>query len=197
MESASEGKLRLVKSTVKERLEVAMEQQVETYALKPSTLGLEDVARGHRVKYLTTVYNVSGDDSSGIAVMLYPDGEFVAVNPPKTEASFWEFDETLAYERYVDESGKERVRGNSWTTAPVVWDGSVGGSINPNALTGEEGDTDRKPISRREFDASLGGDWLSTGELWKALERGTSMQGGPQAGKVHLNHITEWGSRAA
>lgn len=147
----------------------------EEYPVR-EVLGIMDLgtSRG-RVAYPTTVYQTSGDDTSGIAGIIYPSGEFVAVEPPRKTQRFWEFDETLTYEKVegeLNEAGLPRVRGNSWTSGEVVWDGSVGGSIDTLA---EDGDGNG-PVNVRVYDATIMGDWPENkGELWKAIGRGTAM----------------------
>jgi hypothetical protein len=185
LKKASEGK-----RTVREELEIALAEQIETYAQKREVLGVEDVEKGVRVAYPTTIYNLSGDDTSGIAGLLYPSGEFAQATEPPTTQRYWEHEETLRYvqvEGELNEAGLPRVVGDSWREGEVVWSGDVAGSIEPNA----EEVYENQPVHKRTFDASLGSDWMTTGELWKALERGTGMQNGPQPGKIHGVAITE------
>lgn len=175
--------------------------QVEEYALRTDVLGMEDIHAGVRVAYPTTIYNLKGDDTSGVAGLLYPTGEFLPTVPPRKTADYWEFDETLKYEQVpgeLNEAGTgPRVIGNSWTSGEVLWDGSVVGALNLDALDGEETDLHRTPVKRRERCDNLTGEWDTTGELYRALARGTVMENGPRAGKVHLNHIQTNSSWAA
>jgi hypothetical protein len=122
-----------VKLTAAELLELNLEDQIEnSYAFRPAAVGLEDVEAGYRPLYPVTVYQVSGDDTSGIAGMLMPDGSFLEIHGQRREAAFWEFDETLFYERVRNlhksdiNPDETRVAGNSWTTGAVLWDGSSG-----------------------------------------------------------------------
>lgn len=124
--------------------------------------GLADIAEGFRPLYPMTVYVISGDDASGIAGMVYPSGGFLPTPAPTRTAAYW---------------GDDFVR----RTVPVKWQGSVAGSIN---LLAEDGDGE--PARKRDWDASLhDGPWVTTGELWRAMERGTGMRGGQQAGRIH------------
>lgn len=145
-------------------------------------LGLADVAAGHRPLFTTTVYNISGDDTSGIAGLLYADGTFVPSPAPRTRARYWVHEETLAYVK----TPEGRVVGDSWVLGEVLWDGSVVGSIAPASAEGlEEEDGSRPMVHVREWDGSLGTEWITTGELWRALERGTAMSAGRQTGRIH------------
>jgi hypothetical protein len=155
------------------------------YIARP-VIGLADVAAGYKPLFTTTVYQISGDDTSGIAGLLYADGTFVPSPAPRQKARYWVHEETL---RYVKDPETGRVSGDSWVEGEVLWDGSVVGSINPASAEGlEEEDGSRPAVHVREFDGSLGTEWITTGELWKALERGTGMHTGPQAGRVHEIH---------
>jgi len=135
------------------------------------------VASGYLPPYPVTVYTVDGDDTSGIAGMLFPSGEFIPVPGPRRH-DVWAWDEHL---------------GRRVNLGRAVWTGSVAGSINPN---GRDGDKEG-PINRREWDASLGGDWVTTGELWRAMERGTGMRRGQTVGRVHTVVAEDDGWRAA
>ena len=195
MHNASEGKPR--KDSLLECLS-ELDHQVEQYSIKRDVPGLIDVMSGLKVLYPTTIYQTSGDDTSGVAGMLMADGEFVAAALPKSSAEYWEFDETLAYNPVLDEEGNQihytddynerftKVAADSWTEGEVVWDGSVTNSVNPFAIDGDE----KGPVNRREWDVALTGEWETTGELWKAIERGTSMLNGPKSGTVHVGHLT-------
>lgn len=153
----------------------------------PNVLGLIDVANGYRPYYPTTVYQVSGDDTSGIVGLLYPNGDFLIASTPGKAAQYWEFDETLGYKKITVDS-KQYVVGDSWTRGEVTWDGSVAGSVN---VLGRDGDKEG-PVNKREWDASLhDGDWITTGELWRALMRGTPMHNGPTSGRIHTVHSEE------
>jgi hypothetical protein len=170
--------------------DAARQEQIADYAIRREVLGVEDVHRGARVAYPTTIYNVSGDDTSGVAGLLMADGEYrpAAASRVGEQELYWEFDETLGYEKVPGEKtpeGTPRVVGNSWTTGEVVWDGSVVGQIDQHALDGDEESHVREVVKRRTHDNSLTGEWQSTGELYKAMERGTKMYSGPVPGHVH------------
>jgi hypothetical protein len=128
-----------VKLTAAELLELNLEEQIESsYSVSASVVGLADVDAGYRPLYPVTVYQISGDDTSGIAGMLFPDGRFLEASEQRKTARFWEFDETLRYEPVLDAEGKRipvlgpygktylLVKGDSWTEGEVVWDGSSG-----------------------------------------------------------------------
>lgn len=173
MKPASEGKLEL---ELRNEEEIALELAVANYSLKPYVPGLAEVAAGWRPVYPMTVYNVSGDDTSGVAGLLKPDGEFIPVKRTRRTAAYWEFDETLKYEITVEAHPEDegrpvaRVRGNSWTSGEVLWDGSVAGHIDLRAQSGEEGDEERTQVFRRTESASLTGEWITKGAMWKSLE---------------------------
>lgn len=160
--------------------------------------GLAEVAAGVRFAVPTTIYAISGDDTSGVAGLLMPDGDFIPVQAPKRTQRFWEFDETLKFEPVLDDQGNRipvqgpygktylATKGNSWTEGEVVWDGSVAGSIDLLSQDGEDGDEERSPVYRRLWDKSLTGERETTGELWRAIRRGTA-QTGKTEGVQHLN----------
>lgn len=178
MENPSEGKV----------LDIRDEEPFEYYA-KRLVPGIKDVEEGLRVNVPTTIYNLTADDASGVAGILMPSGEFIQSASPRVSLPerFWEFDETLGYERVKGEDGKDRVRGNSWTTGTVVWDGVVNGSVDLASLDGDDEEPIRLVVKRRTHEASLTGDWQSTGELWRAIRRGTR-QAGTEMGAMHLNN---------
>lgn len=159
------------------------------YYFKTFVPGLAEVEAGYRPPYPVTVYNLTGDDTSGVAGLLMPDGTFLAAPRPRAFQWFWEHEETDRYEkvlnRFSNPSNESvfRVVGDSWRVGRVVWDGSVVGSIS-QLLDGDETDKDRTLVNRRTWDANLTGDWMTTGELWRALERGTG-QTGRQLGRRH------------
>jgi hypothetical protein len=147
-------------------------------------VGLQDVREGYRPLFLTTVYQVSGDDTSGIAGLLYPDGQFKSSEPPAATQAYWDHTEVPRYAKRAD----GRVVGNAWFEADVVWEGSVVGSVSPFSAEGLEDESGLRPaLHVREWDASLGTEWVTTGELWRALERGTAMTGRSE-GRVHEIH---------
>lgn len=162
----------------------------EEYFEKRAVPGLSDVQQGIQVNVPTTVYNTSGDDASGVAGVLMPSGEFVQASSSKVNrlTKFWEFDETLRYVTKV-EGDTKRVVGDSWRGAQVVWDGVVNGSISQASLDGadEDDSQSRAVVKRRQWDTSLTGDWESTGELWRAIRRGTG-QRSRELGIQHLNN---------
>lgn len=174
-----------------------MFEEEEEYPVRP-VLGVADLASGSligKVSVPTTIYNVSGDDTSGIAGLLKPDGEFIATAAPRRTAAFWEFDETLRYEKVEPQPPANarfarRARGNSWTSGEVLWDGSVAGSVDS---LGEDGDQ-QGPVNKRTFDASIMGDWPeNNGELWRAIGRGTT-QGGRRVGRIHAHGTSDDGA---
>lgn len=134
--------------------------------------GLAELAAGLVLMVPTTIYNISGDDTSGVAGVGFPDGTFIAAQPPKTTTRFWDFDETHEYVELAD----GRVVGNSWRIGEVVWDGSAVGSIHPDTLAGEDGDKLREPVNRRMWTQELAGDRPSASEQWRALRRGATDQ---------------------
>lgn len=156
-----------------------LDHQVAQYAEKPPVAGMTDVMAGLKVAYPTTIYQISGDDTSGVAGLLMANGEFIAAQGSRIGAQqrYWEFEET---DRYIT-TADGRVVGDSWREGEVVWDGAVTGSINPFATDGDE----KGPVNKREWDVALTGEWQTTGELWRAIERGTSMFSGPKAGVTH------------
>jgi hypothetical protein len=182
--------------------EEARLEQVEEYILKSTVLGLEDIAKDVRVAYPTTIYNLTGDDASGVAGVLFPNGDFIAALPPRKVAAYWEFDETLAYEQVegeLNEAGTgPRVVGDSWTLGEVLWDGSVVGAVELHALDGDETDLERSIVKRRVRCDNLTGEWDTTGELWRGIESGRSMaEMAQRPGKLHLNHLQTNSSWAA
>ena len=182
-------------SKLRDVFDEAVSEQIEGYAQRSNVMGLANVARGERVLYPTTIYNVEGDETSGVAGMLMADGEFRSTAAPLKTQRYWNSDETLHYEKVdgeLNEAGTgPRVVGNSWCEGEVFWDGSVAGEINHSALAGDETDLLRQVVSRRVVDSSLCGEWATTGELYKAMERGTSMQGGRVPGKIHGSADTD------
>lgn len=174
-----------------------------------TVLGLSDVMSGKRVLVPTTVYEVSNDDTSGVAGLLFPSGEFIAKAPNRSTARYWEFEETDRYSQ--DERG--RVSGYSWRTGELVWTGHAA-DIEPNVefeadiyetvelktRINAEGDTVMTPYvvhkksqmvvahKRGEDRNAMTGEWVTTGELERAMERGTSMAGGARTrGRVHTS----------
>ena len=173
--------------------EEARLEQVEEYTAKREVLGLADVRFGVRVPVPTTIYNVKGDDVSGVAGLLFPSGEFLPAQPSKvgTLQPYWEFDETLSYNKIAEQDPtqpfKRCAEGDSWAEGEVVWDGSVANSINQATLSGEEGDEEeRVVVKRRMWDADLTEKRDSTGLLWDAIQSGRSMADmNPRAGLIH------------
>lgn len=171
-------------------------------------LGLADVADGVIVLYPTTVYEVTNDDTSGIAGLLLPSGQFIPKAPRHREARYWEFSET---DRYVRDATTGRVSGDSWRRSHLAWSGQAGAirhnvtmktdvyvEVSQNAKLNAKGEQTNLPrvfATREEevtvhirdkHEASLTGDWITTGEMERAMTRGTSMASvGPQMGRVH------------
>jgi hypothetical protein len=119
--------------TAIELLELALEEQVEnSYSVQTDVVGLSDVAAGYRPAYPVTVYQLSGDDKSGIAGLLFPSGQFLPVQPQRTTQRYWDHTETYRYETVENlhysevNPGETRVVGNSWDEAEVLWDGTSG-----------------------------------------------------------------------
>lgn len=194
------------KLTVRELLELDEIDQIETsYSVKPPVVGLESVRTGFRPLYPVTVYQLEGDDTSGIAGILYPSGNFFPVVKPRHVAKFWEFDETLKYEEVPNthfsdiNPGPTRVVGNSWTAGEVLWDGVAAeidtlvpmeAEIHVISARYKTMTVKVTPHVRQADRNSVTGDWATTGELYRAIEQGMSMrQRGPQAGTVHLTHL--------
>lgn len=154
------------------------------YLFKRYVPGLAEVAAGWRPLYPTTIYNVSGDDSSGVAGLLKPDGEFIAVKAKLATQRFWEHEETDRYVEVTVPSDSPyplstRIVGDSWREGEVVWDGSAVGGIDLLGIDGDETDEERNPVFRRTSTPDeLTGEWpKNDGELWRAFERGTGMAG--------------------
>lgn len=194
MQKPSEGKVDAkFAQLVDDLIEGLIYNRDDEYPLRSrrKILGLADVAKGFKPNVPTTVYQVTGDDTSGIVGLLYPNGEFLPTPAPRRKATYWEHEETLSYKTIEGHDGKPRVVGDSWRTDEVLWDGSVAGSVN---VLGEDGDHEG-PINVREWDATLHeGDWITTGELWRALMRGTSMHGGRVPGRVHSTIVNDSGT---
>ena len=188
MSTASEGKLEL-----KNEEQIALELAVANYSLKPYVPGLAEVAAGYRPVYPMTVYNVSGDDTSGVAGLLKPDGEFIPVRRAPATQRYWEFDETLKYDPVEAREGSpQRAIGNSWTEGEVVWNGSVAGHIELDGQSGDEKDEERASVYRRQESASLTGEWITKGAMWKSLEtaqdsRSYGRKHDPQTGRTHFS----------
>ena len=187
--------------TVRELLEIAIDEQVEfSYSIRPAVVGLEDIEKDYRPLYPVTVYQLSGDDTSGIAGLLFPSGEFRPVPTPRTIADYWEFDETLKYEQVPGEltpEGTPRVVGNSWTTGEVHWDGCAGvitnhvemvTDIEVSSVQQTKGTLFVKSIKakviphvRKKDINSLTGEWAS--------HHPGGLRDMRQPGKLHLAHI--------
>jgi hypothetical protein len=152
-----------------------LERVPAEYFTKPPVLGRLDALAGAEVLVPTTIYEIAGDDTSGVAGILLPTQEFIEAAQPKPTARYFDYDETREYEKFLDHNGVERVRGNSWFRAPVLWNGTVVGSINQAGLDGDEGDEVRNTVKRRWRDDSLLGDWPSkeSENLRRAPRRGT------------------------
>jgi hypothetical protein len=160
------------------------------YFEKRDVPGLVDVMGGLEVLVPTTIYNLPGDDASGVAGLLKPDGEFIpaASTQPPAEVPHWNSEDTDTYVKNgIGSDGKPTYKSWSWRLGELRWNGVVNGSIDLESLDGEEGDEQRQTVKRRTNDASLTGEWVSNGELWRAIRRGTAQQGGPVAGRVHLS----------
>jgi hypothetical protein len=154
------------------------------YIVSRLVLGLKDI-HGRRPLYPVTVYNLTNDDTSGVAGLLLPDGTFLRAPEPRAIQKFWDHTETHEYILNENMEGGRSVIGWSWQVADVVWDGSIVGSIDPDTLDSVDGDEEgRNPCMRRMWDQALTGDWLSTGELWRAMERGNA-QTGRTIGRIH------------
>lgn len=157
-----------------------LERVPKEYFSKPPVLGRSDVLAGAEVLVPTTVYEVTGDDASGVAGILFPTRAFTEASPEKLTAKYWESDETLKYEVTVDADLNDpskpvvRVIGNSWARGEVVWNGTVAGSINQRGLDGDEDDGERNIVKRRFKDASILGDWPTKGDtlLMRPARRG-------------------------
>jgi hypothetical protein len=121
--------------------------------------GLRDVKAGARFPFPVTVYNISGDDTSGIAGLLMPDGEFKPTQAPLTRQRYYNFDSVPDYPRNPDYDGVNGrpVMGDAWVEAEVVWDGSAAGSITQEAVEVEKGDKLKVVVNRRLWDASIPG----------------------------------------
>jgi hypothetical protein len=114
-----------MKFTAAEILELAYEQQLKKELNeKPTVYGLSDVEDGLRTAIPLTIYHLSDDDTSGIAGLLMPSGEFIHTAPSSKVVKYWEFDETFKYERFVNPDTEEVIiKANSWTSGEVVWNG--------------------------------------------------------------------------
>lgn len=167
------------------------------YLTRSYVPGLAEVAAGVRFSVPTTIYVVSGDDTSGVAGVLLPSGEFIKAASLVQKSRFFEFSETDRYVQVVDvdQDGnyfRRRVIGDSWREGEVVWNGGVNGSVDPLSLDGSDVPEEQEdeprfgPINRRTWEVNLTGPRQTTGELWKAIRRGTSQAGGREDGKQHL-----------
>jgi hypothetical protein len=212
-ESTKGGRVEYAKLTVRELLELDELDQIETsYSVKPPVVGLESVRTGFRPLYPVTVYQLEGDDTSGIVGILYPSGNFIPVVKPRHVAKFWEFDETLKYEAVPNlhvsdiNPGLTRVVGNSWTAGEVLWDGVAAEidtlvpmetEVHVSARQQDAGTMFNKTVTvkvtphvRQADRNSVTGEWATTGELYRSIEQGVSMrQRGPVIGKVHVTHL--------
>jgi hypothetical protein len=141
----------------------ALDAEEEVYE-KRYVPGLAEVSMGFRPPYPVTVYQISGDDTSGIAGLLYPNGEFHPVLPSRRGQPT---------ECYDDSEPLNRIKHGT-----ISWDGIVSGTI-------ENGIHLKKDIvNRRTHDPNeLLGDYGVCGELWTAIGRGT-MQVGRTYGKL-------------
>jgi hypothetical protein len=159
MTTPSEGKAR---PSIIDIWEEDLGDYISSYDIRLPVHGLADVARGLKTLYPITIYNLSGDDTSGVAGMLMPDGTFVAAPKPVTEAWFWEHEETDSYIPMPNGAKWDPTRkafAHSWRKGEVVWDGSAVGSLDFDALDGEEGDFQRQRVFRRNRDVSITGPW--------------------------------------
>jgi hypothetical protein len=149
--------------------------------------GLADVAMGWRPSSPTTVYQVSGDDTSGIAGRMTPDGVFHPCLPSNVGKETYCLDESQPLAR------------DQWGT--IAWDGIVTGTIEngvhverrvvtyPNGR-GQKAhvEVEHNIVNRRTHDPNeLLGDYALGCELWNAIERGT-LQAGRTLGRVHEVH---------
>lgn len=180
-------------------------------AQRSGVSGVQDVVNGLVVNVPTTIYEVSGDDTSGVAGLLLPSGEFIAKAPARSAQKYWNFDETLRYRaKREGESGARDVVGDSWTQGEVVWDGHAAPVAHGVEMTTDvyveveqktrinaEGEETNTPMVIRKIEDvkvnvrdkdtnALTGDWITTGELWRALDEGRGMtQASPSVGRVH------------
>lgn len=143
--------------------------------------GLAEVALGYRPAVLTTVYNVSGDDTSGIAGMLWPSGEFTPLPKPR-------IGEVISY---IDDDEPL----NRHKKAQICWDGNVGYEIEiatPVKVRIEippskDTESTRRYVARAKHETcivnrrrvdrnELLGDIATSGELYRAMTRGTGQR---------------------
>lgn len=117
-----------------------MFEDEEDFPTEPPRIiyGLSDVEENNvpALGYPINIYNLSGDDTSGIAGTLYPSGEFklLPVLPAPQPVSWW--DEKCA----------------CFLHGTTTWNGNVGGGIQVgNPAEGEP--------HRRLYDGTLLGDW--------------------------------------
>jgi len=189
--------------TAREQLELDIEDQLDSsYGVRMAVVGLSDVVAGYRPSYPVTVYQLSGDDTSGIAGLLFPSGEFRPVTGPKKMTDYWEPDETLAYEpHYYENETPPRwgAKANSWTKGEVLWDGTAGHIDNNVEMETEVFVTIQQqksgtvfvkglkakvtPHVRSEDINSVTGEWATHGE--------NDLRDVRQPGVIHLAHLAE------
>ena len=199
------------KLTVRELLELDELDQIESsYSVKAPVVGLDMVRKGYRPLYTVTVYQLTNDDTSGVAGMLFPNGEFIPVHVEHSTQRYWEFDETLEYKSFPNLSyseinpGETRVQGNSWREGEVLWDGiaalidtniEMETEVHVNSRQQDKGTLFNKTFKqkvvvhiRREDRNAVTRNWATTGELQRAIEQGVSMrQRGRMPGMVHVD----------
>ena len=82
----------------------------EEYAPTFHAIGLKEVALGFQPPYLVTVYAISGDATSSIVGLLYPNGEFVPKSSSKTIRYRDDDDEVIATPVWSGKAGRIRMR---------------------------------------------------------------------------------------
>lgn len=188
-ENPSEGKVLDFKN--EDDWNELLERVPESYFEKRDVPGLTDVMGGLKVDVPTTIYNLAGDDASGVAGLLKPDGEFVPAHTDTAgvEVPYWDGDENRYVKSGIGSDGKPTFKSWSFYLGKVAWNGVVNGSIDLATYDGDDADLqeERHIVKRRVREASLTGDWQTTGELWRAIRRGTGQRGGPEMGKIHLS----------
>lgn len=147
-----------------EQLLQAEQEFVDSYCVRSLVPGLGMVKQGLEVLFPTTIYQLDGDDTSGVAGILYPDGTFLAAADTNINQLTigWNSEKIVSVpvndkgERLVSEASRKEVVG------AIYWDGVAKGSL----LLGEDG----FPHERDADYLSITGEWPD-----KAPTRGRSI----------------------
>lgn len=88
--------------------------------------GLADIANGLRVPYSTTIYAVSGDDTSGIIGILYPSGQFLLKANSQDVSLYWNHEVIPYYFQYEDKDKNKHIGASAWQGGVLTWNGRAG-----------------------------------------------------------------------